>query len=151
MDQRVLRIFREKFLNIHFQLSVEYGRSEKSGEFLAFSTFLSFSKFEEASCETSFLIRIFNGKRNSAQHFVSHPYFCTRVTAFVCACDTRTLPRDRTLTLPSSRSRNPSKQTKPLKYKDPCVPYIDIVTPYIFQLLNKYIYIPKREKKKEKK
>lgn len=60
-------------------------------------------------------------KRQIVRNILFHPYFCTRVTAFVCACDTRTLPRDRTLTLPSSRSRNPSKQTKPLKYKDSCV------------------------------
>lgn len=69
----------------------------------------------------------------------------------MCACDTRTLPRDRTLTLPSSRSRNPSKQTKPLKYKDSCVPRPPISSHHIFQLLNNTsIYLRVRREKKKK-
>lgn len=69
----------------------------------------------------------------------------------MCACDTRTLPRDRTLILPSSRSRNPSKQTKPLKYKDSCVPRPPISSHHIFQLLNNTsIYLRVRREKKKK-
>lgn len=81
-----------------------------SDEFLGFSTFChncwnkAYTVRREVDGEFSYSPSEFSTERETVRNFLFHPTsvgYTGNRTAFVCACDTRTVPRDRTLTLPS--------------------------------------------------